>query len=245
MVPSSVISIGFGVFSDCTKLTVIAVDGANSVYSSWNGVLFNKSRSTLIQCPWGKSGSYAIPYGVTDIGSYAFTSCEGLTSIMIPDSVTSTGEEAFTYCTSLIGITIPGSVTNLGYGSFAFCTRLTSVYFKGSPPAGVNLFYGANYPTIYYLPGTPNWGATFSGRPTVQWNPQAQTGNASFGVGNNGFGFNITGSTNIPVVVEAATDFANPVWLPVGTNTLTNGSAYFSDPDWTNHPGRFYRLRSP
>lgn len=27
--------------------------------------------------------------------------------------------------------------------------------------------------------------------------------------------------------------------------TLTNGSAYFSDADRTNHPARFYRLRSP
>ena len=29
------------------------------------------------------------------------------------------------------------------------------------------------------------------------------------------------------------------------TCTLTNGSIYFSDPDWTNHPTRFYRIRSP
>jgi hypothetical protein len=29
------------------------------------------------------------------------------------------------------------------------------------------------------------------------------------------------------------------------TGTLTNGSIYFSDPDWTNHPGRFYRIRFP
>ena len=29
------------------------------------------------------------------------------------------------------------------------------------------------------------------------------------------------------------------------TCTLTNGSIYFSDPDWTNHPARYYRIRSP
>ncbi len=45
--------------------------------------------------------------------------------------------------------------------------------------------------------------------------------------------------------VEAATNLASPVWRPVGTNTLTNGSASFSDPGWTNLPRRFYRLRSP
>jgi hypothetical protein len=36
----------------------------------------------------------------------------------------------------------------------------------------------------------------------------------------------------------------------LSTNTLntfvgTNGTSYFSDPQWTNYPGRFYRLRSP
>jgi len=27
--------------------------------------------------------------------------------------------------------------------------------------------------------------------------------------------------------------------------TLTNGSFYFSDPQWANYSGRFYRIRSP
>ena len=47
------------------------------------------------------------------------------------------------------------------------------------------------------------------------------------------------------VVVEAATNLSNPVWLPVQTNTLTGDKYYFSDPEWTNYPGRFYRVRSP
>jgi hypothetical protein len=43
-------------------------------------------------------------------------------------------------------------------------------------------------------------------------------------------------------VVEAATNLANPVWIPVSTNnTLTSGTNYFSDPQWTNYPMRFYR----
>ena len=61
----------------------------------------------------------------------------------------------------------------------------------------------------------------------------------------NQFGFNITGTSDLVVVVEACTDLANPVWSPLGTNTLTGDSSYFSDPQWTNYPGRFYRLRSP
>ena len=46
-------------------------------------------------------------------------------------------------------------------------------------------------------------------------------------------------------MVEACTNLANPTWAPLQTYTLTNGSLYFSDPDWTNYPARFYRIRSP
>ena len=51
--------------------------------------------------------------------------------------------------------------------------------------------------------------------------------------------------SGLVIVVEASADLANPFWTPVGTNTLTGGSSYFSDPEWTNYPARFYRLRSP
>jgi hypothetical protein len=72
-----------------------------------------------------------------------------------------------------------------------------------------------------------------------------QTGDASLGVRANQFGFNITWASDMVVVVEASANLANPAWIPVGTNTLTSGSSYFSDPEWINHPARFYRLRSP
>ena len=67
----------------------------------------------------------------------------------------------------------------------------------------------------------------------------------NFGVRTNGFSFTISWATNIPVVVEACTNLANPIWTPVRTNTLISGTSYFSDSQWTNYPGRFYRLRSP
>ncbi len=59
------------------------------------------------------------------------------------------------------------------------------------------------------------------------------------------FGFNFTWASGRVIVVEASADLGNPVWSPVGTNTLTGGSSYFSDPEWTNYPTRLYRLRSP
>jgi hypothetical protein len=73
-------------------------------------------------------------------------------------------------------------------------------------------------------------------------NAQVQTSDTSFGVNKNQFGFNITGASNLLIVVEACTNLADFQWYPVSTNMLTNGSSYFSDPAWTNYPSRFYRL---
>ena len=77
------------------------------------------------------------------------------------------------------------------------------------------------------------------------WNPQIQTSDSHLGMGTNGFAFAISGTTNIPFVIEARTNFAGGNWTPLQSCTLTNGSIYFSDPQWTNYHARFYRLRSP
>jgi hypothetical protein len=79
----------------------------------------------------------------------------------------------------------------------------------------------------------------------VLWNPLIQTSDGSFGVQNNQFGFNFTGTTNIPVEVEACTNLANPVWTTLQSLTLTNGLVYFSEPLQTNSSGRFYRISAP
>jgi hypothetical protein len=77
------------------------------------------------------------------------------------------------------------------------------------------------------------------------WNPVIQTGDGSFGVCSNEFGFDITGTTNIPIAVEVRTNLARPVWTPFATFTLTNGSVHFSDRQWTNYPTRYYGLGLP
>jgi hypothetical protein len=41
---------------------------------------------------------------------------------------------------------------------------------------------------------------------------------------------------------EATTSLANPTWSPLQTNTLNGNSLYFTNPQWTNYPSRFYRV---
>ena len=152
----------------------------------------------------------------------------------------------FADCTSLTSVTLPNSVTSIGDDAFYSDTSLSGVYFQGNAPsADSSVFSGDTNATAYYLPGTTGWGAfsTNTGLPVVLWNPQVQTSGASFGVLTNGFGFTINWASGMVIVVEACTNLANPTWCPLGTNTLTGGSSFFSDPRWSNYPVRLYRLR--
>jgi hypothetical protein len=131
-IPASVTEIGAYAFSGCTGLTSIDVDENNPNYSSEGGILFNKGKTELIQCPGGKKGEVTIPASVTEIGDYAFYDCTGLSSVTIPDGVTTIGGWAFEDCTGLSSITIPASVTKIGYGAFYYCTSLSSVTIPAS-----------------------------------------------------------------------------------------------------------------
>jgi len=166
-IPASVIMIGDNVdkaedvFDEATGLTSITVDEANSVYSSEDGVLFNKAKTKLLLCPEGKSGSYTIPSSVTDIVYCAFENCAKLTSVTIPDSVTSIAEEAFSWCTGLTSITIPGSVKTIGgsirdgdlYGAFQSCTGLKTVTIsEGVTSIGIAAFVDCKSLTSISIP---------------------------------------------------------------------------------------------
>jgi hypothetical protein len=122
------------------------------------------------------------------------------------------------------------------------------VYFQGNAPRANSTVFSSDPTKVYYLPGAGGWSNTFAGVPTAQWslaNPMILDNVAGLGIENNAFAFTISWATAASVVVEASTNLANPVWVPIQTNALTNGSLRFSDPMQAKIPGRFYRIRSP
>jgi len=125
VIPDNITYIGSRAFLTST-LAGITVDENNPNYASIDGVLFNRSLTTLIQYPTSRAGSYIIPYGVTVIESFAFYRSEFLTGITIPDSVISIGMWAFAHCLDLTGVAIPDSVTSVG--RFAFSNNISLTY---------------------------------------------------------------------------------------------------------------------
>jgi len=127
-ISNRVSSIGNDAFEDCTSLTAINIAADNSAYSSQDGILYNKAKTTLIKYPVGKTGNtFTIPNSVISIEDNAFYGCTSLTSIIIPNSVSSIGENAFSYCTNLTSVNIPNNVSSIGNDAFGECTALTAI----------------------------------------------------------------------------------------------------------------------
>ena len=140
LIPASVTSMGDFPFQGCRSLISISVDGNNPGYTSEEGVLFNKLKTTLIQFPQAKVGVYTIPAGVVDIASNAFRGCHELTAMDIPTSVTTIGDGAFASCSGLAELTIPPGVTSIGDSAFLNCGALTRLVI---PPGAIRIGNGA------------------------------------------------------------------------------------------------------
>ena len=105
----------------------INVDENNKNYKSVDGILFDRSMSTLLNYPCQKEGSlYEIPNSVTAIGKEAFDNVLDLETVIIPNSVTNIGENAFSYC-GIKEVKIPASVTTIGDEAFMSSGRLENI----------------------------------------------------------------------------------------------------------------------
>ena len=114
-------------FANTTHLNYIEVESGNQCYSSsLDGVLFNKSKSSLVACPGGKQNSYIIPDGVEVIESGAFA-FSNLSTIVIPNSVTSIKRHAFRNCDKLSTLKIPQSVVSIEEEAFWGDSDLTLI----------------------------------------------------------------------------------------------------------------------
>lgn len=268
MIPDSVISIGDDAFFYDSNLANVTM--SNGVVSIGNNAFVSCGMvsitipntvttigdSAFQDCQY--LASVTIPSSVTSLGGNAFANCVNLTNLIIGGGVRSIGNGTFEFCSGLTSVFIPAGVTNLDDDSFGYCSGLAQIFFEGNAP-GLN--YGTFYngspfaddsATVCFVPDTRGWtNNTFGGLPVVPWPPGTIAPLfpriVSHGIVRVAqkmqFSLMISGAQNAAVVVEACTNLYNPVWLPVQTNVLVNGTNYFSDTESTNYPSRFYRVR--
>ena len=157
-IPNSVNSIESEGFAHCENLTAINVGTGNNSYTSDNGVLYNKNKTSLVQYPAGKTGSsFIIPNSVTSIGDAAFRGCIDLTSVTIPNSVTSMEVGVFANCIGLSNVIIPSSITSIEIRTFYGCTSLTNVIIPNSVTSiKYRAFYGCTSLTSITIPNNVN-----------------------------------------------------------------------------------------
>ena len=105
-IPADVTYIEADAFENCSRLTAINVAASDGPYSSDDGVLYDRSMTTLLQCPGGKTGHYAIPDSAHCIDVAAFLNCTSLSSVAIPASVTRIEPMAFFGCSALTSIAV-------------------------------------------------------------------------------------------------------------------------------------------
>jgi uncharacterized repeat protein (TIGR02543 family) len=163
--PASLAKISYYTFNGCARLQSISVASDNNCYTTVNGVLYDKGKTTLICVPY-KQTSYTLPATVTNIPVVYCALYGQLASVQV-----ASGNNAFAVYgkglydkgkTSLLwvpktitSISIPNTVTNIEDRTFEQCGDLTSL----SIPAGVTqipirMCYGCDALATLSLPST-------------------------------------------------------------------------------------------
>ena len=133
IIGSNVSNIDDGAFDNCYKLVNIIVEEKNKNFTSIDGNLYTKDKTTLIQYATGKTNiEFTVPQSVKTIGYGAFQNCTYLSRVILSENINTIGSFAFYQCTGLTSILIYNKVTTIDIAAFASCTSLSTIYYTGS-----------------------------------------------------------------------------------------------------------------
>ena len=157
IIPTGVIELGYGAFTNCSALTSITIPvtvtqignscfaGCTALTSvnylgdleAWLNIDFDMGAHTGNPCYYAHNvtfsdgtdltGIVTIPNNITAIKNCVFIGCSYMTQIIIPSGVSQIGVRAFSYCSGLTDINIPSTVRTIQGGAFEHCTSLTSI----------------------------------------------------------------------------------------------------------------------
>jgi len=139
VIPKSVEEINGSAFFGTSGLTSITVEEGSAHFISEGGVLFNKTKSTLVAYPSGRGGDYALPSGTDTVGKYAFAYT--LAQAVSLGSVSTIGEYAFTHA-RITSVTLPDTLVSLGDSAFYVAESLSEASIgKGLEKIPNSAFY--------------------------------------------------------------------------------------------------------
>lgn len=118
-----------------SALNAIEVSPENPVFSSENGVLYNKERTVLLRCPGGYEGALEVPGGVTALADAALRGCSALTGLNLPESLRKIGYAALEGCFRLETLTVPPLVEAIGQDALVGCVNLKTLTVTGAETA--------------------------------------------------------------------------------------------------------------
>jgi hypothetical protein len=143
-IPRNVKQIDEMFISSTPCLTSIETDPDNSFYCSEDGVLYDKSKKSIIAFPPAKNISYfAIPQSLEQISGWAFAENKYLEEVSLSGSLKKIGSSAFGHCESLKSVLVPENVTSIDCNVWQYCPKLANAFIgKNVQLLKNNLFGG-------------------------------------------------------------------------------------------------------
>ena len=151
-IPDSVEKIGFGAFSECTKMSTLrlpivgdgdSIDfvgyifGAEEYYEnglkvpgSLKMILLGERVKTIPENAFFGCKSVeaiVLSSGIENIQSFAFNDCRSLVYINFPETLHRIGDYSFMNCQSLYTLELPKSLESVGLGAFMDCSSMRNL----------------------------------------------------------------------------------------------------------------------
>ena len=126
-IPASLTDLSATAFTE-GGMSAYEVSPDNPMYSSEDGIMFNKEKTELLHFPAKKYvESYSIPKKVEKIGKFAFESNQ-LNEVIFHDKLLSIDDHAFFLCEKLEKADVPNSVEFVGESAFSRCYNLKEAH---------------------------------------------------------------------------------------------------------------------
>lgn len=147
-IPKSVIYINQDAFDNTPALASINVDEQNTAYSSSDGVLYNKDKTSLVKYGEGRTETaFSVPDGVQSIEVKAISNVFALESVTLPQSLRDIKNRAFSTNVKLTSVNFSEGLETIDYSAFMDCTALSSFSL---PDTLTDIDFWAFKDTAYY-----------------------------------------------------------------------------------------------